>query len=301
MPVCRVSALKLPKVGGASAALGQLTAPLEEQRDPDAAASCGDEAQRCQQEWPVEAGGGGRFHGVRPIVHRLQRLEGSPLENCHIPGLVQRDPADCTSVVGGDGIAFDIAAGGAAVAGYLHLHRIQPQSQRPGEAVVGDERLLLGQQSQHRGHVLVFTVQRHRLGVLAALMLRKFLLEQIHQGVVVSVLLEIRAGDAGGVVLRGQVVELADLSSVLILGDGAGVADHIVAKSALLRFRLTAKTMLAPLLLCSPCDPRCWARIGYPRPLRRVSGGSEGRSQRQYQGADCGQFLHRRFLLKIFW
>ena len=96
-------------------------------------------------------------------------------------------------------------------------------------------------------------------------MLRKFLLEQIHQGVVVSVLLEVRAGDAGGIVLRGQIVELADLSSVLTLGDGAGVAD-----------------------------------LGGISPLRRVSGGSEGHSQRQCQGADCGQFLHRRFLLYIF-
>ena len=47
----------------------------------------------------------------------------------------------------------------------------------------------------------------------------------------------------------------------------------VVAKSAQLRFRLAAKTTLAPLLLLSPRDPLRWARAGAPLPLDTVSRG----------------------------
>ena len=44
----------------------------------------------------------------------------------------------------------------------------------------------------------------------------------------------------------------------------------VVAKSALFRFRLTAKTAHAPLLLLSPHDPLRWARAGAPSRLPRA-------------------------------
>ena len=56
-------------------------------------------------------------------------------------------------------------------------------------------------------------------------MLRQLLLEQVRQGVVEAVLLEVRPGDAGGILLRGEVIDLADLCAVLTAGDGGGVAD----------------------------------------------------------------------------
>ena len=45
-------------------------------------------------------------------------------------------------------------------------------------------------------------------------MLRQLLLEQVCQGVVEAVLLEVRPGDTGRVLLRGQVIDLADLRAL---------------------------------------------------------------------------------------
>ena len=56
-------------------------------------------------------------------------------------------------------------------------------------------------------------------------MLRQLLLEQVCQGVVEAVLLEVRPGDASGVLLRGQVIDLADLRAVLTAGDRGWLAD----------------------------------------------------------------------------
>ena len=56
-------------------------------------------------------------------------------------------------------------------------------------------------------------------------MFRQLLLEQVCQGVMEAVLLEVRPGDASGVLLRGQVIDLADLCAVLTAGDGGGITD----------------------------------------------------------------------------
>ena len=56
-------------------------------------------------------------------------------------------------------------------------------------------------------------------------MLRQLLLEQVCQGVVEAVLLEVRPGDTGRVLLRGEIIDLADLRPVLTACDGGGIAD----------------------------------------------------------------------------
>ena len=56
-------------------------------------------------------------------------------------------------------------------------------------------------------------------------MLRQLLLEQVCQGVVEAVLLKVRPGDTGRVLLRGQVIDLADLRPVLTAGDRGWIAD----------------------------------------------------------------------------
>ena len=60
-------------------------------------------------------------------------------------------------------------------------------------------------------------------------MLRQLLPQQVCQGVVETILFEIGPGDARGVVLRPQVVELPHLGAILTLGDSSRVADlHLV-------------------------------------------------------------------------
>ena len=56
-------------------------------------------------------------------------------------------------------------------------------------------------------------------------MLRQLLLEQVCQGVVEAVLLKVRPGDTGRVLLRGEVIDLADLRPVLTACDGGRVTD----------------------------------------------------------------------------
>ena len=61
--------------------------------------------------------------------------------------------------------------------------------------------------------------------MLTALVLRQFLLEQVDEGIAEPILLKIRAGNAGGILLRPQVIILADLCAILAPGHGGGVAD----------------------------------------------------------------------------
>ena len=61
------------------------------------------------------------------------------------------------------------------------------------------------------------------LTMLTALIGRKFLFQQVGEGVMVVLLLKVGTGDASGVVLRPQVVHLPDLAAVLAPGDGGGV------------------------------------------------------------------------------
>ena len=113
--------------------------------------------------------------------------------------------------------------GGAAIPGHLHLHRIQFQSQHPGQAILRDKLLCLRQQGQHRAHVLALAVHGHGFCMLAALVGGEFLFQQIDEGVVVAILVKIGPGDAAGVILRPQVVHLSDLGAVLAPGDGGGI------------------------------------------------------------------------------
>ena len=115
------------------------------------------------------------------------------------------------------------ALGGAAIPGHLHLHGVQLQGQRPGKAVLGDELLCLRQEGQHSAHILALAGHGHGFRVLTALIGGEFLFQQVGEGVVIALLLEVGTGDASGVVLRPQVVHLPDLAAVLAPGDGGGV------------------------------------------------------------------------------
>ena len=101
----------------------------------------------------------------------------------------------------------------------------QLQGQGAGQPVLGDELLLLGQQGQHGLHILLLAGDCHRLGVLPLLVLRRFLLKQVREGVVPTVLLKVGTGNTTRIILRAQVVGLADLRAVIALDDGCRVAD----------------------------------------------------------------------------
>ena len=61
--------------------------------------------------------------------------------------------------------------------------------------------------------------------MLPLLIFRQFLPQQVCQGVVEAILLKVRPGDACGIVLRSQIIELPQFRAILALGDGGGVAD----------------------------------------------------------------------------
>ena len=61
--------------------------------------------------------------------------------------------------------------------------------------------------------------------MLPLLIFRQFLPQQVCQGVVEAVLLKVGPGDACGIVLRSQIIELPQFRAILALGDGGGVAD----------------------------------------------------------------------------
>ena len=92
--------------------------------------------------------------------------------------------------------------GRAAITGYFHLHGVQPEGQCAHHPVLGDELPFLRQQSQYGTHILIFAGQGDGLRVLTLLVLGQFLLEQVRERVVEAVLLKVRPGDAGGIVLR---------------------------------------------------------------------------------------------------
>ena len=113
--------------------------------------------------------------------------------------------------------------GGTAIPGHLHLYCVQLQGQHPGQSILRNELLCLGQQGKHRAHVLTLAVHGHGFRVLAALIGGEFLFQQVGEGVVVAVLVKIGPGDASGVILRSQVIHLPDLAAVLAPGDSSGV------------------------------------------------------------------------------
>lgn len=96
-------------------------------------------------------------------------------------------------------------------------------------AVLRDELLLLRQQCQDGGHVLIGALEADRFRVLSLVVFRQFLPQQICQSIVETILLKVRPGDARGIVLRSQVIELSQLGAILTLGDSSRVADlHLV-------------------------------------------------------------------------
>ena len=66
----------------------------------------------------------------------------------------------------------------------------------------------------------------------------------------------------------------------------------VVAKSAPLRFRLSAKTAFAPLLLLSPPNPLCWVLAGAPWSPNRLGGYEQVQQKPQMQllGEDSNIF-----------
>ena len=119
--------------------------------------------------------------------------------------------------------------GAAAVAGDFHLDCVQLERQGAHVAVLRDELLLLRQQCQDGGHVLIGALEADRFRVLSLVVFRQFLPQQICQSIVETILLKVRPGDARGIVLRSQVIELSQLGAILTLGDSSRVADlHLV-------------------------------------------------------------------------
>ena len=114
---------------------------------------------------------------------------------------------------------------GAAIAGRLDLHGIKSERQGPDKAIVCDELLFLRQDRQHGFHIFLGTLERNGLRVLAALLLRQLLPEQLHQSVVVAIPLEARAGDALGICLRRQVIDFFQFCLILAALHGGRIAD----------------------------------------------------------------------------
>ena len=78
-------------------------------------------------------------------------------------------------------------------------------------------------------HVLIGALEADCLRVLSLVVFRQFLPQQICQSIVETILLKVRPGDARGIVLRSQVIELSQLGTILTLGDSSRVADlHLV-------------------------------------------------------------------------
>ena len=64
--------------------------------------------------------------------------------------------------------------------------------------------------------------------MIALLILRELLTENIRKGVMKAIALKVRARDARGVGFRGEVIDLSELGAVLRNGDGRGIADQTV-------------------------------------------------------------------------
>ena len=63
------------------------------------------------------------------------------------------------------------------------------------------------------------------LRMLAALIFRKLLLQKIRQVVLEAILLEIRAGNACGIILRTQIIDFLQFCAIVVSDDGGGIAD----------------------------------------------------------------------------
>ena len=101
--------------------------------------------------------------------------------------------------------------------------------------------------------------------MLAALIFRQFLLEQVRQGILETILLEIRAGDSGRVILGSQIIDLLQFRSIIAANDGGGVADLGVGRGSL--------------------------------KVRRQGGGGQRHGQAQRRGAKGKHSFHFMFLL----
>ena len=61
--------------------------------------------------------------------------------------------------------------------------------------------------------------------MLAALVFRKLLLQKVRQVVLEAILLEIRAGNACGIILRTQIIDFLQFCAIVVSDDGSGIAD----------------------------------------------------------------------------
>ena len=84
---------------------------LHQQRTADTGSCRSHNSEGNQHIGPAESGCRGRY------VRRLCGLDGCSLKNGNIADTVQGDPADRAGIIRRDGIALDIAAGGAAGVG----------------------------------------------------------------------------------------------------------------------------------------------------------------------------------------
>ena len=105
------------------------------------------------------------------------------------------------------------------------MHGIKSECQGSHEPVVRDELTLLRQQRQHGFHILFCALDGNVLCVLTALVFRKLLLQKVRQVVLKAVLLEIRAGNARGIILRTQIIDFFQFCAIVVSDDGSGIAD----------------------------------------------------------------------------
>ena len=84
---------------------------LHQQRTADTGSCCSHNPEGNQHIGPAESGCRGRY------VRRLCGLDGCSLKDGDIADTVEGDPADCSGIVSRDGVALDVAAGGAAGVG----------------------------------------------------------------------------------------------------------------------------------------------------------------------------------------
>ena len=105
------------------------------------------------------------------------------------------------------------------------MHGIKSECQGSHEPIVRDELTLLRQQCQHGFHILFSALDRNMLRMLAALVFRKLLTQQIDERIMVAVFFKVRARNARRIVFRTQIIDFLQFCAIVVSDDGSGVAD----------------------------------------------------------------------------
>ena len=105
------------------------------------------------------------------------------------------------------------------------MHGVKSECQGSHEPVVRDEITLLRQQRQHGFHILFSALDRNMLCVLAALVFRQFLTQQIDERIMIAVFFKVRARNARRIIFRTQIIDFLQLCAIVVSDDGSGVAD----------------------------------------------------------------------------